>query len=103
MLLLGTYNVVYCKTVLRGTRGQRVIKTDSKQSLGQEQPELSSRILITAGSSTSRRLIFSTVGFIGITDADKVIAQGEIKHFKSMKRDTTSSSRQGCLMFVILY
>lgn len=48
----------------------------------QEKPWPSSRILITAGSSTSRRLISSTVGFIGITDADKVIAQGEIKHYK---------------------
>lgn len=48
---------------------------------GGGKPEPTSRILITAGGSTSRRLICSTVGFIGITDADKVIASREIKHF----------------------
>ena len=79
------------KTIERDKRTKRVSETDSERCLGggrrwQEKPWPSSRILITAGSSTSRRLISSTVGFIGITDADKVIAQGEIKHYK-IKRE----------------
>lgn len=74
------WNVVYLmKTIDRDKR----TNTDSEQRQEWwEKPWPSSRILISAGNSTSRRLISSTVGFIGITDADKVIVQGEIKQRK---------------------
>lgn len=50
----------------------------------------------------SPRLISSTVGFISITDADKVIAEGEIKQYKAWKEICISQHPWGkdVLMFV---
>lgn len=67
--------------------GRQTASDVSAEMTASENPRSSSRILITAGSSTSRRLISCTVGFIGITDADKEIAEGHGEHYK-IKHET---------------